>query len=197
MQHDIDELLRQVQNKLGRSLTTPSDFDALTLDVTQTTGERLSMSTVKRLVGYVNDNHAPSHHTLSILSRYVGCRDWNDFVQRVNDTTSGSLCAQLVQVDKLVPGDEVELEWLPHRHCRLRYTGSHRFEVVAVEGSSHLSVGDTLSAMLFVQGQPLMATNHRHEGVTRPVFVAGRTHGLTRLVLHKTHQSPSQSLTKS
>ena len=72
---DIKELLRQVENKLGRSLATPSDFDALLLSVFQTTGERMSISTIKRLVGYVNDSHEPSNATLSVLARYLGYRD--------------------------------------------------------------------------------------------------------------------------
>ena len=79
---NVKELLRQVQNKLGRSLATPSDFDALLLAVMQTTGERMSISTIKRLVGYVNDSHEPSNATLSVLARYVGYRDWTDFTMQ-------------------------------------------------------------------------------------------------------------------
>ena len=184
-QHDIDELLRLVQNKLGRSLTTPSDFDALTLAVSQLTGDRLSISTVKRLVGYVNDSHSPSNATLSILSRYVGYCDWTAFKNRLNDTTSGSLNEEIIQTDHLTVGDEIELEWLPDRHCCLRYLGETRFEVVAVSGTEHLSRGDTFNAMVFGVGQPLMATNHQHGDETKPLYVAGRTHGLSRLVLHR------------
>lgn len=189
-EHEIDELLRLVQNKLGRSLASPSDFDALSLAVSQeNASDRLSVSTVKRLVGYVGDRHAPSNSTLSILSRYVGYRDWTAFRQRLTNPTSGSLNDEIIQVNRLNVGDEVEMEWLPNRYCRLRYQGEHHFEVVEVQGSSRLAVGDTLDVMVFGLGQPLMATNHRHSNKKRPLYIAGRTHGLSALrLLRPTNQ---------
>ena len=105
---DIKELLRQVQNKFGRTLATPSDFDALILQVSQTTGERVSISTIKRMVGYVNDNHEPSNATLSVLSRYLGYRDWHAFTLRNEDPASGSLNQDIIQSDQLKTGEEVE-----------------------------------------------------------------------------------------
>ena len=182
-QRDISELLRQVENKLGRSLRTPSDFDALLLAVSQSTGERMSISTIKRLVGYVNDSHEPSNATLSMLARYVGYRDWTAFKLRHEDPTSGSLNKEIIQSNSLNPGDEVEMEWLPDRYCRLKHLGDSHFEVVEVRGSNRLAVGDTLDVMVFGLEQPLMATNHLHNGQLKPLYIAGRTHGLARLTL--------------
>lgn len=182
-QRNIYQLLMLVENKLGRSLRTPSDFDALLLAVTQTTGERMSISTIKRLVGYVNDSHEPSNATLSVLSRYVGYRDWTAFCQRNEISTSGSLNKEIIQSDNLNMFDEVEMEWFPDRYCRLRYLGNGQFEVVAVKGSNRLTIGDTLNVMVFGLGQPLMATNHNHNGTIKPLYIAGRTHGLNQLSL--------------
>lgn len=182
---DIKELLRQVENKLGRSLATPSDFDALLLSVFQTTGERMSISTIKRLVGYVSDSHEPSNATLSVLARYLGYRDWIDFTLRNEDPTSGSLSQEIIQSDHLQIDDQVEMEWLPNRYCRMRYLGNKRFEVVEVRGSNRLAVGDTLDVMLFGLGQPMMTTNHEHNGTVKPFYIAGRTHGLVRLAIVK------------
>ena len=65
----------------------------------------------------------------------------------------------------------------------MRYLGNKRFEVVEVRGSNRLSVGDTLDVMLFGLGQPMMATNHEHNGTVKPFYIAGRTHGLVRLAI--------------
>ena len=182
---DIKELLRLVQNKFGRTLATPSDFDALILQVSQTTGERVSISTIKRMVGYVNDNHEPSNATLSVLARYLGYRDWHAFTLRNEDPASGSLNQDIIQSDQLKKGEEVEMEWLPDRYCRMKYLGNRHFEVLEVRGSSRLNVGDTLDVMVFGLGQPMMATNHLHNGNVRPLYIAGRTHGLARLAIVK------------
>ena len=180
---DIDTLLRLVELKLGRSLATPYDFDMLTATVKKETGTSISRSTVKRLVGYVNDKHKPSPTTLNILSRFVGYRDWSAFISRASDPTSGSLSDELVQTAQLTVGDRLELEWLPDRQCTLRYTGGHTFEVEQVTGSHSLAAGDLLDVMVFCLGQPLQATNHRHGDDTHPLYVAARNHGLTALHL--------------
>ena len=70
--HEIRELIRLVESKLGRPLAAPVDFSLLSLEVEKTLNETISISTIKRLVGYVNDEHKPSVTTLNLLARYVG-----------------------------------------------------------------------------------------------------------------------------
>ncbi len=182
---DINALMRLAEIKLGRSLVTPYDFNVLTTAVQKKTGTSISRSTIKRLVGYVNDKHHPSPTTLNNLARYVGYRDWAAFLARTSEPTSGSLGDEVVQTACLTPGDRLQLEWLPDRRCTLRYDGNQRFTVEAVEGSHSLATGDTLDIIVFSLGQPLMATNHRHGTDTHPLYVAGREHGLTALRLIK------------
>ncbi|MBR6284407.1 MAG: hypothetical protein IKR25_08965 [Muribaculaceae bacterium] len=187
---DIDALLHLVELKLGRSLVTPYDFDMLTAAVAKKTGTSISRSTVKRLVGYVGDKHEPSPTTLNTLARYAGYRDWSAFLSRGSDPTSGTLNDELVQTAQLTVGDRIELEWLPDRHCVLRYLGEIRFEVEQVTGSHSLASGDTLNVMVFCLGQPLQATNHHHGGTIHPLYIAASQHGLTALHLIKADKTP-------
>ena len=80
---DIDDdaiflLKKEVENKMGFSLKAPTNFDALISRVLKETGETLSISTIKRLWGYVSQSSTPRLSTLSILSRFVGYRDFDD-----------------------------------------------------------------------------------------------------------------------
>ena len=180
-EHEIKELIRLIENRLGRSLTAPVDFSILSLEIEKTLNETISISTIKRLVGYVNDEHKPSITTLNLLSRYVGYHNWTTLQLHIDETTSGSLNDNLIQSDSLAIGDEVEMGWQPDRHCHVRYLGNHRFEVMEVAGSKHLQPGDTFEALVMCLDQPVMTTNHQHGDECRPVYIIGRRHGLSSL----------------
>lgn len=180
-EHEIKELIRLIENRLGRSLTAPVDFSILSLEIEKTLNETISISTIKRLVGYVNDEHKPSITTLNLLSRYVGYHNWATLQLHIDDTTSGSLNDNIIQSDSLAIGDEIEMGWQPDRYCHVQYLGSHRFEVLKVVGSKHLQRGDTFEALVMCLDQPVMATNHRHGDECRPVYIIGRRHGLSLL----------------
>ena len=85
--HEIKELIKMVETKLGRPLAAPVDFSLLSLEIEKTLNETISISTIKRLVGYVNDEHRPSVTTLNLLSRYVGFNNWQTLQLHLDDTT--------------------------------------------------------------------------------------------------------------
>ena len=179
--HEIRELIRLVETKLGQPLMAPADFNLLSLEIERSLNEKISISTIKRLVGYVNDEHKPSITTLNLLARYTGYPNWIALQMQIDDVTSGSLNEEIIQSSSLNKGDEVELEWLPDRSCHVRYLGAHRFEVIEVSGSKHLSPGDTFETMVMCLGQPVMATNHKHGDEHRSIYIIGRRHGLSTL----------------
>jgi len=179
--HEIKELIKMVETKLGRPLAAPVDFSLLSLEIEKTLNETISISTIKRLVGYVNDEHRPSVTTLNLLSRFVGFKNWQTLQLHLDDTTSGSLSEDIIQSSSLVAGDELEMEWLPDRYCHVRFVGNNRFEVIDVKGSKHLQVGDTFETLVLCLGQPVMGTNHMHGDEQRPIYIIGRRHGLSAL----------------
>lgn len=183
--HEIRELIRLVESKLGRPLAAPVDFSLLSLEIEKTLNETISISTIKRLVGYVNDEHRPSVTTLNLLSRYVGFKNWQTLQLHLDDTTSGSLNEDIIQSSNLSIGDELEMEWLPDRYCHVKFMGNNQFEVIDVKGSRHLQVGDTFETLVLCLGQPVMGTNHMHGNEQRPIYIIGRRHGLSALRIIK------------
>lgn len=179
--HEINELIKLVENKLGQPLMAPADFNLLSLEIERSLNEKISISTIKRLVGYVNDEHKPSITTLNLLARYIGYPNWIALQLQIDDITSGSLNDDIIRSSDLANGDEVEFDWAPNRHCHVKYLGEQRFEVMEVSGSKHLQAGDTFETMVMCVGQPVMATNHIHGNERRPVYIIGRRHGLSSL----------------
>ena len=72
-------LTGDVEERLGRGMLSPKDFEYLHGIITSELNESVSVSTLKRLWGYSKYLSSPSVSILSILCRLVGYRDWEDY----------------------------------------------------------------------------------------------------------------------
>lgn len=75
----IERLKRAVITAFGQTLDAPTDYERLSADIRLKTGELISVSTLKRLFGYIKPGTIPRPSTLSVLARYVGSTGWSDF----------------------------------------------------------------------------------------------------------------------
>ena len=79
----IGLLKESAEQKVGRRMTTPKDFEYLRDCIYEECHEMLSISTLKRLWGYNKYDNTPRKSTLNPIARYVGFRDWDDFLQQI------------------------------------------------------------------------------------------------------------------
>ena len=63
-------------------MTTPKDFEYLRDSIYEECHEMVSISTLKRLWGYNKYANTPRKSSLNPIARYVGFRDWDDFLQQ-------------------------------------------------------------------------------------------------------------------
>lgn len=103
----IDILKLGVERKFGRVLASPSDYDILSVTIYEYQNDRISSSTLKRIFGYIESESKPSRSSLNILARYVGYYDWQDFVEKQQDT---SVDAQSLNYDDKAPDNVEEIE---------------------------------------------------------------------------------------
>ena len=54
---EIEELKSLIEQKYGKMLCTTTDFEEFSIYLKQKWGKSISSSTLKRLYGYVNDDH--------------------------------------------------------------------------------------------------------------------------------------------
>lgn len=174
-------LRKSVENKMGFSLKSPTNFDALIARVMDENCETLSLSTIKRLWGYIDSPTTPRLSTLSILSRFVGCRDFDDFCRKkciftTEDSEFISLAGEEVKGFRI--GDELMLEWKPGRFCRIKYVDTDTFRVASAINCK-LMKGDTFRATFVAVGHPLYVTDLMRGGVHLRDYVAAKKSGLT------------------
>ena len=179
---EILELKRMAEERLKRKIKTPNDFIFLSGAIWDRTHETLSPTTLKRLWGYVEGSVQTRESTLDILSRFLGFRDFDAFLDHIRSNGgSQPVLSPHIRTEQLSAGDRVCVSWKPDRRCTFRYLGDGRFFVEKAENSK-LKEGDTFCASLFILGEPLYLSNLVH-GTNPPVdFVVGNRDGLDDLV---------------
>ncbi len=178
---EIDELLRQVADRFGKEVSATTDFERLSEAVEKALREQVSVSTLKRLWGYVNDRHKPRVSTLDILCRYVGFRSFADFQASLSsDRSSSFLSERAVRSADLPKRATVEVGWLPNRYLLLENLGGNRYAVREALHSK-LQPGDTFTCHEFILGHPLYLSEVRRGELAAPLFIAGNKGGLTTL----------------
>lgn len=177
----LETLKRLIEVRLGQRPAVPTDFSRLALSIYKVTGNKLSVSTIKRLWGYVTVHSSPSISTLDILSRYVGYTSWNKFLESgTSSDISYFTSNETLDAAKLPVGSLIRIAWDPDRECLLKLTGAKRFEVIEATNAK-LQVGDRFTAHIFSRGEPLFCSEITRDSKALPLYVAARSHGLTKV----------------
>ncbi len=174
-------LCEAVEKACGFSVSTPSGFERLSVQVFEYQHVTISVSTLKRIWGYAGLSTTPRMFTLDTLSRFVGYKDYAAFMKTTEvstDSQSQLFLSDAITADKLSKGVKLQLSWLPNRVCVVEHKGNGEFVVVSAENTK-LQEGDTFKCHLFISHEPLYI-DHLHRGDLPPVrYVAGRQDGVT------------------
>lgn len=184
----MERLRQAVEQKVGRQIRTPVDFDWLALRMKEEKAETLSVSTLKRIWHYVAVEGTVRVATLSVLARFVGFAGFDDFCRSM-EGESDFISSAEVRAEELHEGDCVRIAWLPDRMCLLRCLGDTRFVVMGAENAK-LQPGDMFSVSAFRLHHPLYVTNLCREGCAQRDYVAASRHGLSAIILEGKEDVP-------
>ncbi|MBQ6649437.1 MAG: hypothetical protein IJM66_11400 [Muribaculaceae bacterium] len=183
----IKLLLGDVENRLGRGMLSPKDFEYLNGVIKSELNESVSVSTLKRLWGYSKYFSSPSVSILSTLCRLVGYRDWADYQARRESggkkPSAEVMCDKITVATDLEPGDRIRLTWEPQRVCDVVYHGDGDFEVLSSQNTG-IKAGDWFSCSLIVSGEPLWLSNLRQYGKAPVAYVCGKQGGVRFELMH-------------
>ncbi len=179
----MENLKQIVIQQIGRTLEAPADFEYLSEQIQKKTGEYLSPTTLKRVFGHIPYEGQLRPTTLSILARYAGYNGWQDYLDKQH-VESGFIATQRVAAKELSKGQKVCIAWNPNRECLIEYLGEGRFVVLHAQNSK-LQIGDQFTAVQFILGQPLTATEvvSVREPEQQDTYIAGAKTGLTKIEL--------------
>lgn len=172
----VIELLKR---KSGSGLRLPSDCELLSLDIESKTGVRIGATTLKRLLGFAQDERQPHTSTLDAIAHYLGYAHWDELAKIEDqgnsdfDSPDGEVRSANLQV-----GCEVEITYLPDRWVVLFYLGNNRYKIQQSENSK-LLVGDEVEILSFVLHHPLLVMQVWRSGQSLGQFTAARISGLS------------------
>ena len=66
-------IIKMLRKKSGNDLYLPSDCEFLSLDIESNLGIHIGATTLKRLLGFTNDERTPHASTLEVLAKYANC----------------------------------------------------------------------------------------------------------------------------
>lgn len=180
MQQDYRALCEAVEQKSGKRMQTPMDFEWLEEKIENKLKEQVSASTLMRVWGY-RRGVSTRQTTLDILARFLGYADYVTFCQWAPTADDGPQSDEVIShhllTSDLQTGQQVELTWQPGRRCVVELLEGKCFWVVEAE-QTKLSVGDTFECDIFIEGEPLYMSRLVHEGRKPMVYVAGKKDGI-------------------
>ena len=178
---EIQCLRSDLEQRVGQQLQSPADFQLLIQQIWEKNHAVLSLSTIKRLGGYVESNGAPRLSTLNTLAKFLDFADWNAYLVALEQRggIESALCTgEGIQTADLQAGDRIAVAWQPNRQCTFRYLGDNQF-VVEDSKNAKLQQGTTFSAARFIIAQPMYLDNILLADGSRTSYVAGKRNGLT------------------
>ena len=178
---EIKCLRSDLEQRVGQQLQSPADFQLLIQQIWEKKHAVLSLSTIKRLWGYVDSNGAPRLSTLNTLAQFLGFTDWNAYLvslEQRGGTESAMFTGEGIHTADLQAGDRIAVAWQPNRQCTFRYIGDNQF-VVEESKNAKLQRGTTFSASRFMISQPMYLDNILLADGTHTSYVAGKRNGLT------------------
>ena len=177
-------LCRDIEQHFGQQLQSPADFQLLLQQIWEKQHAVLSLSTIKRLWGYVASNGTPRLSTLNTMAQFLGFADWNAYLVALEQRggIESALCTgEGIQTADLQAEDRIVVAWQPNRRCTFRYLGKNQF-VVEDSTNAKLQQGTTFSAARFMIGQPMYLDNILLADGTHTSYVAGKRNGLTSVI---------------
>lgn len=186
----IQELKESVETMIGKKLKGPKDFCNLSDQVFNRLKIVISPTTLKRLWGYLNEGGTPRKSTLSILSQFIGYRDWEDFCSSPKDSSfvqSNFILARKISSFSLSKGDRLKINWLPDRFCLVSYNGNMNFTVLESKNAK-IQAGDTFDCSIFIEGEPMYLDNLVHEKYKGISYIAGKKDGIRFELMEKPEQ---------
>lgn len=181
----IAKLRNAIETVVGRKIEHPKDFDFLSKQIEGYVGEHISVSTLKRVWGYVPSNSEISSYTLNLLARMVGYTDWEDFRKSQNDSeeeemaeeSSHKIICRKLFTSALTRGDMLNVIWKPARKVVIQFEGQDQF-IVKESINSKLKAGDIFHCAQFVERQPLFLSGLYRKGMPPCDYICGRQGGI-------------------
>ncbi len=177
----LNQLRQAVEEAFGHTPGSPTDFDNLSLQIHAATKKKIGVTTLKRFWGYVKSDYNATYTTLSVLTRYVGYRDWDEFCTYYKIGDSNFSTPRLVVAANLPLDSIVKAEWEEEKSITIKKIEQpNKFEVIE-STNIKLLPQDTLTIDTLLIGEKFIANDCRRAAQSLGTYLASHNSALTSL----------------
>lgn len=180
------QLRQAVEETFGQTPGSPTDFDKLSLQIQTFTKRKLGVSTLKRFWGYVRSEYNATYTTLSVLARYVGFRDWDEFCSLYKVDDSNFSTTRLVIPANLKLGSIIKVEWIRINTIKwIRIKKIRHPNIFEVINATNIKLRplDTFSIDTLIIGEKFIATDCQRGEHRLGAYIASSNTGISSLAI--------------
>lgn len=168
-----------LEEKFGQPVRYPKDCETLASQISASSKQQISASTIKRLYGFVKGIEQPRLYTLDVISNYLGYSSWENLLMSLNkqNRPSREIIEHLIPA-QLKKNAVIEIGYEPHRVLTLKYNGKNQFEVIN-STDSKLQQGDKIGFESADLHYPLQINEVKRNSKNVGQYLAGSISGVT------------------
>lgn len=177
------DLRKKIEEAFGREVKYSQDCEALAMAIEERTGQSLSVTTMKRMMGFAGDNVVPRGSTMDIIAQFLGYDDMKDMAHKTGETYDISMFTPVmneIESDKLDVGTQIQFSYDPKRMVVMTYVGD-QYYIVNESHNSKLQKGDKVRIIYLAVGFELMASDVVRDGKNIGSYHTAKNGGLTSL----------------
>lgn len=173
-------LIEKIEERYGKKLVYSTDVESLCEHIFETTKERLGVSTLKRMFGFVGQKVEPRTSSMDIIAQYCGYPNYELMAKDMGEDTEISDFSPVDEVvaNEIPEGTMIQVSYEPARILVLTYIGNGWF-IVNESQKSKLIKGDKIRASHLTKGFKLLASDVMREGRSLGPYTAAKEGGLT------------------
>ena len=172
---------KEIETKFGKEVRYPTDCEALAGHISMETKQRISASTLKRVLGFVKGTKEPRLFTMDVLAQYLGFDNWDKYLDKFSKIENSEfLNLEQIDVSKLKKQTKIEFSYEPNRKVDMIYKGNFIFEVTD-SFNSKLFKSDQLKIFHIIRHYPLIIYSIIRNGQEMGQFKAGKISGITEI----------------
>lgn len=174
-----------IKEQSSCNLKQSSDCEKIVLDIYTKTGQHLGVNTLKRILGFIQDERNPRSTTLDIIAHYLNFPDW-ETLSRVDDRSNSSFDSfdGELRIREMAIGTHIEISYFPDRIVKLLYEGNFHFVVTESENSK-LIKEDKVEIHHIIKHFPLLVVNVIRDRKSLGSLTAGKVSGITSIKILK------------
>ena len=177
----LSKLIKQkIEARLGHAVRYPKDCDRLADHISEMCKARISASTIRRLMGFVNSMSEPRLYTLDVIAEYLGHKGWQELLASFEPA-----CGEPEPViEKLDPeqmknGQAIQVAYEPAKVIEIRKVGG-LLRVVS-SNEKRLLLNDEVRFRLLELHYPITFTHHFRDGSSLGKLQLATVSGITSI----------------